>query len=687
MDTSNGKKTWRTRLLHGIQKTPRKFRDGIQIAPTKIRSWFNGPSSPGPDRADQAGFPPAAPDDVNEAGQPPHALEEAEQTELPPPASDEDQAGQQAPAPEETPIRETPDGTRRIVRGKRRMLGRQQIPSASSFSAGLLHQADEKVEPQKESLRIDEKPLTSESDATNQRQVSQALDPPRLLEAAMDEPPASDEIPVSGQDIQPPEEQHSLDIQSPEETTVQARIVKIFEQKSSAPPSPSFRPVSHRQVSQAHESSGPLDGQAHHPIGPRDSSKVSDKLQQAQQVIDEVDCENLANFPIPDRPADPLVPENQLLQEPRHETYERKPWRPHWFNFPNEIPDRPSKCATVAPYNPKRKKSKKSALPSVIRSPEEPQTHVEISNRPIVQTPPTNGRPARRCARRSHSYVMLLDLNNKQVRLTMDTQAPRTIIHVNDWKRMGRPALKRTSLALTPSGSEREFKIMGKCMIQVQHGGNRYELPALVGDRREMRSVLGLCWLGSIKTDWNALMKHKCRLSRLNCAGEIESSAVDMSRPLGEDDRASGRTRKKDPLKLSYCVESEDNLLDIPLYTTSPITITPYKNLEKNRRNNFSACRKKEFATVHGKKIKIKGYYTEMIFSGPSRKIALGKTDKYILGSDYIAYSSPWDNYNQIFSNINPRKGDTKTKSLGQKILFPALKLAQLCMKDARPVL
>lgn len=58
-----------------------------------------------------------------------------------------------------------------------------------------------------------------------------------------------------------------------------------------------------------------------------------------------------------------------------------------------------------------------------------------------------------RCKGKGHIYAVSLRLNSANVRMLVDTAAPRTLLQFEDWIKIGRPALKRTTIVFDISAS------------------------------------------------------------------------------------------------------------------------------------------------------------------------------------------------------------------------------------------
>lgn len=90
------------------------------------------------------------------------------------------------------------------------------------------------------------------------------------------------------------------------------------------------------------------------------------------------------------------------------------------------------------------------------------------------------------------------------VQITIDTGATNTIIDLSMWKKIGCPALEKTTIQPITDFNGKQIEIRGEAMIRVYYQGKIAILPALVANA-SLLPVIGTNWSTVIKFNFNAI--------------------------------------------------------------------------------------------------------------------------------------------------------------------------------------
>ena len=107
----------------------------------------------------------------------------------------------------------------------------------------------------------------------------------------------------------------------------------------------------------------------------------------------------------------------------------------------------------------------------------------------------------------STPLILSLDVNGHDFVFDVDTGSDHTIVSLNDWKQLGSPEIRPTSLKLE-CYSGKQLDIQGECDVQVDYRQQRFNLTMVV-IKRTGSPLLGLGWISTMKIDLNVLVHGK----------------------------------------------------------------------------------------------------------------------------------------------------------------------------------
>ncbi|CAF1667312.1 unnamed protein product, partial [Adineta ricciae] len=104
----------------------------------------------------------------------------------------------------------------------------------------------------------------------------------------------------------------------------------------------------------------------------------------------------------------------------------------------------------------------------------------------------------------STPMTLSLSINDRDFVFDVDTGSDHTIVSSNDWKQLGSPKLRTSSLKLE-CYSGKQLDIQGECDVQVEYQQHKFNLTMVV-IKRTGSPLLGLHWISTMKLDLNSLV-------------------------------------------------------------------------------------------------------------------------------------------------------------------------------------
>ncbi|CAF1493877.1 unnamed protein product [Adineta steineri] len=105
---------------------------------------------------------------------------------------------------------------------------------------------------------------------------------------------------------------------------------------------------------------------------------------------------------------------------------------------------------------------------------------------------------------KSTQLSMSLRINGRDFTFDVDTGSDHTIISSDDWKQLGSPTIRPTSLKLE-CYSGQQLDIQGECDVQIHYQKQNFNLTMVV-IKRTGTPLLGLRWISAMKIDLNILL-------------------------------------------------------------------------------------------------------------------------------------------------------------------------------------
>ena len=103
------------------------------------------------------------------------------------------------------------------------------------------------------------------------------------------------------------------------------------------------------------------------------------------------------------------------------------------------------------------------------------------------------------------STTMVID--QVPVRMEIDTCSGKSLIGKDIWKQsFPKKKLRETLVNLTMYSGEK-LPLLGTCLVEVQHQGERHRLKLLVADVMNQPPIIGCDWLSKIKIDWKGVFQ------------------------------------------------------------------------------------------------------------------------------------------------------------------------------------
>ena len=97
------------------------------------------------------------------------------------------------------------------------------------------------------------------------------------------------------------------------------------------------------------------------------------------------------------------------------------------------------------------------------------------------------------------------------VRMEIDTGSGKSLIGKDIWKQsFPKKKLRETPVNLTTYSGEK-LPLLGTCLVEMQHQGERHRLELLVADVTDQPPIIGRDWLSKIKIDWKGVFHIKSR--------------------------------------------------------------------------------------------------------------------------------------------------------------------------------
>ena len=107
------------------------------------------------------------------------------------------------------------------------------------------------------------------------------------------------------------------------------------------------------------------------------------------------------------------------------------------------------------------------------------------------------------------STTMVID--QVPVRMETDTGSGKSLTGKDKWKQsFPKKKLRETPVNLTTYSGEK-LPLLGTCLVEVQHQGERHRLELLVADATDQPLIIGRDWLSKIKIDWKGVFHIKSR--------------------------------------------------------------------------------------------------------------------------------------------------------------------------------
>ena len=124
------------------------------------------------------------------------------------------------------------------------------------------------------------------------------------------------------------------------------------------------------------------------------------------------------------------------------------------------------------------------------------------------------------------SWVTSLTVNGTDVTFEIDTGSTLTIVFRRIWARdLGKIPLFKSKVHLTTITGE-SVKVMGECVVRIQHNHQDLSLPLLVMDNNGP-SLPGRNWLSCVKTDWSRVN----RLASVDQLQQLLTKYEDLFKP------------------------------------------------------------------------------------------------------------------------------------------------------------
>lgn len=131
--------------------------------------------------------------------------------------------------------------------------------------------------------------------------------------------------------------------------------------------------------------------------------------------------------------------------------------------------------------------------------------------------------PSLRC------YYLKVKLNNKVVKMKIDSGCHNSIINLKVWRALGSPKLKPCK-AKRFGSSGAEVIIIGYFIVKVSYLGRSFDLPIQVSGKEDTRNLIGRRWFPILNLNWNRIFHRECLpyIPRFRQADEIPMLPADF---------------------------------------------------------------------------------------------------------------------------------------------------------------